>query len=101
MTSKTKKGKVCLKFYHILPQEGDITPPIKRRAEHPQGTYCEIRKDYYKGRIISVGRSTLHPIDWDKFNKEVGRKIALSEALKSSGLDKEDRGVVWESYLNR
>jgi hypothetical protein len=37
----------------------------------------------------------------DNFNKEKGRKIALSRALQESGLGREDRELVWYRYFSR
>lgn len=37
----------------------------------------------------------------DNFNKEVGRKIALTRALKKAGLPKDVRADVWIAYFDR
>ena len=37
----------------------------------------------------------------DNFKKSTGRKEALTRALKSLKLSKEDRQKIWEAYLNR
>lgn len=37
----------------------------------------------------------------DNFNKEVGRKIALTRALKKADLPKDVRADVWIAYFNR
>lgn len=37
----------------------------------------------------------------DKFEKRVGRKIALSRALTASHLPKEERKEIWDTYLKK
>ena len=37
----------------------------------------------------------------DQFNKETGRKIALTRALKNAGFDKPARSLFWEAYFKK
>lgn len=37
----------------------------------------------------------------DNFNKGMGRRIALTKALKSANLDKPARTAVWQAYFER
>lgn len=37
----------------------------------------------------------------DRFDKEVGRKVAIKMALDNTGLDREDRKRIWEAYFGR
>jgi hypothetical protein len=37
----------------------------------------------------------------DNFKKDIGRKIALSRAIKKLDFSKFERTMIWESYLNR
>lgn len=37
----------------------------------------------------------------DNFNKEIGRKIALTRAVQKAGLPKEVRADIWIAYFDR
>lgn len=58
-------------------------------------TEARIRRE--DGAIIALG-SAQRSLK-DQFNKETGRKIALTRALAS--LPKEDRRLAWEAYFGR
>jgi len=69
------------------------------------GTYCYIKEFVpdKKGEdlhVVSVGQAVLSPNDWGKFDKKIGRKIALTRALKVfTALTKDQRKVFWDQYL--
>ena len=48
-----------------------------------------------------IGAGTAFCVEGDQFVKEVGRRIALTRALASSPLNKEDRRIVWTTYFDR
>jgi len=52
-----------------------------------------------KDNDISVGSAFC--LDGDQFNKEIGRRLALTRAVASSGLNKEDRRTIWNTYFGR
>lgn len=47
----------------------------------------------------TTGEAHLHPND--QYDKRIGRKIALAQALKRSGLTREERRQVWEGLFAR
>jgi hypothetical protein len=57
-------------------------------------TYCYLYDP--DGVQVGQGVAACHPTD--NFNKIVGRKLALSRALKNAGLGKAERTKVWESF---
>ncbi len=69
------------------------------------GTDCIINRipglghEGYQGK--AWGDSRLHPSDFDKFNKETGRKISLARAMEGLGWDRETRTRVWKAYFAR
>lgn len=48
--------------------------------------------------FIGVGYAT--PYHTDKFDKEAGRQIALTNALKDSSFNKVTRKIFWNTYRN-
>lgn len=50
---------------------------------------------------VVLGQGVGHCSDRDQFVKEKGRKVALTNALKSSGFNKNQRKCIWDAYLNR
>ena len=50
-------------------------------------------------KVVAMGRSVCHPKD--SFNKEIGRKCALADALKAGGFGVFERKAIWDAYLNR
>jgi hypothetical protein len=51
------------------------------------------------GNDIGVGAAFC--VAEDQFNKEIGRRIALTRALSNSKLEKDARRQVWEAYFGR
>lgn len=49
------------------------------------------------GELVSTAKSMCNPVD--NFNKDIGRKISLTRAIKE--FPKEVRKLIWDSYLNR
>ncbi len=64
----------------------------------PRTTTCEI-VHYTDGSksVVASGKSFCHPLD--NFNKEFGRKTALSRAI--ANLPRADRMRIWSAYNNR
>ena len=50
-------------------------------------------------KVVAMGRSICHPKD--SFNKEIGRKCALADALKAGNYGIFERKTIWNAYLNR
>lgn len=116
MEVKTSKGTFVIQFRHVVPRfinknfvlssvsKGRHQVDSKGNAylnEVMAGSYCTIHKDSFKGEVVSQGQSYVSIEDMYSFNKEIGRKIALSRALKKMYLSKEDRTLFWNAYLNR
>jgi len=59
-------------------------------------TICQIMNE--NREVISDGSAFLNVLE-DSFNKETGRKVALTRALES--FPKEIRKQYWNAYLNR
>ena len=36
----------------------------------------------------------------DEYNKDLGRKLSLTRALKHAGISKENRAKIWDTYRN-
>ena len=90
----------------VLPYRGEILftfdhkaweQPISIGGHHKAKarTTCTMRI----GPVIFAQAAYCGP--QDNFSKEAGRKIALTRALKMSGLSKLERKAVWERYFNR
>ena len=81
------------KFYHKNDQP--FTSKLSRKVKQTpleRATTCIIFNE--EGVEVSSGVANVHPKD--NFNKEKGRKIALSRAIKT--WDKEYRSQVWSEY---
>lgn len=116
MKVKTTKGELYVDFRHVLPEvstgcvkssavKSDI-PAGTLLNQGDAGTYCSIKRGWRDGEIIAQGQSVIHPLDGNSFNKEKGRKIALTKALSalfpgSRDDAKFNRKVVWNAYFNR
>lgn len=48
-----------------------------------------------------IGTGWAYCVQGDQFNKEIGRRLALTRALSNSELDKESRRSVWVAYFDR
>ena len=64
------------------------------RPQKGKSYECIITDDNINERFI--GRSKTHCND--KYNKEMGRKLSLSRALKASPFSKEQRTTIWGLY---
>lgn len=106
MKAETTIGELYIEFQHVRPIYG------LRDYFHPQlgsvfqnegdaGTYCIIRRDNSRGDIVSQGRSIIHINDVHNFNKEIGRRISLKNAVRKLGLKYEDRKALFDAYFNR
>lgn len=52
-----------------------------------------------KSSLVLEGTASCH--FQDNFCKDTGRKYALKRALDSSNLNKTERSIIWNIYLNR
>lgn len=106
MKAETSVGTLYIEFAHNYPRIGG--PLMGGRSEEEKfqnqgdaGTYCMIHRDDHRGEIVSQGRSIIHFNDRFNYNKEVGRKISLRNAIKKLYLPYEDRKALWDAYINR
>jgi hypothetical protein len=86
------KVKVGNTLYIVKWTHGNNTPEIDgfRACE------CSI----WEGDVFyGLGFSWCHPND--NYNKETGRKLSLTNALKESGFNRETRTMFWKAYFNR
>ena len=74
-------GNVRIKFMHFT----DV--PQKK-------TTCLIEND--EGKVLTKGTAFLYYKD--NFDRAIGRKVALTNALKSLTLSKDERVDVWKAY---
>ena len=82
--------------------------PLKENKKNsiflPFGTKCNILR-YEKDKktdkldILAIGQSFLHNKDRSSFNKDKGRKLSLMRATKNSMFSKEDKKLIWDTYL--
>lgn len=92
-------------MFHIKVEDTEIAFSFK----HFRGTNFEIRKHkavtdvtYCSILVNNVEFTGLAACaDGDTFNKEIGRKVALTRALKEAKLNKSTRTEVWNMYFNR
>jgi hypothetical protein len=62
-------------------------------------TVCDIREvGYYNGRSIALAAGIAVCSPQDQFNKNTGRKLALSRAL-SDMFSREERQLFWDAYF--
>jgi len=116
MKVKTSRGNYAIQFRHVVPvilHESKVEKFILEKRNPPDekgnvflneviaGTYCTIHQEDYKGPVLAQAQSYLSPLDKYSFNKEKGRKVALTRALKHMYISKEERKIFWEAYLNR
>jgi len=85
MKATTSQGELWLRFQH----------------HHNTGTVCQICEPIPDGEVLATGRSLLHKMDINNYNKEKGRKLALNRALLNMKLNKATRKEIWNSYFNR
>lgn len=67
-----------------------------------RATLCsvfEINETRKTVELLATGRATCSILD--NFDKAVGRKIALGEALQGLIMTKGSRAAIWEAYLDR
>lgn len=92
-------GKVEVYFTHINPADK------KRKYSNRPGTQCFIVKTFKKkdSVLIAHGSTHLHALDHNSYDKELGRKLALTRALKNLGLtkkrNKKMRAKFWKAYF--
>jgi len=89
-----------IEFTHNRGHLIEVVDRSKKLVETNGYTECEVVEivGNHK-RALSIGRAScsLH----DQFNKEIGRRIALTRALKEAELEREDRKTVWTVYRGR
>ena len=75
-----------------------MSPEVTRRTTH-----CEVWElsadNSAKPKLIAHSIVTTHYLD--TFKRGIGRKVALTRALKFTNLTKFERMLVWETYHNR
>jgi hypothetical protein len=98
-----------------LPKNRTIALAFERQQEKPRGkrpgrrtTICDIWETVQKdGKLVTanlITSATAVCSRQDVFNKEKGRKSAITFALAATGdetFSKEDREVIWTTYFNR
>jgi hypothetical protein len=62
-------------------------------------TRCQLASETAPTFVLAEGLAYLHPKD--RFEREAGRKLALSRALRAAGFDKPYRAAFWQAYLGR
>jgi hypothetical protein len=97
---KTMKfGDVKVEFDHIYVKKntnnGEVKVPIATEAR------IIGRSIFGLGKEKILGKGTSHCSKGDIFNKEVGRKLALTRAVKQTTLTKDQRTAMWNDYFNR
>lgn len=89
-----KRGLVEIKFTHYNPAKEGQLPSGELEGF---GTECMISKANMSP--LALGETFLHPLDFNSYCKETGRKIALRRALANLGIGKAERAVVWNTYF--
>lgn len=89
----------------------ELIPASAANPSHVRATWCELHRlappvTGANGKITHmteaiVARAYARCAKRDNFNLEAGRKLALTRALKSYGLTRDQRGLVWSAYLDR
>lgn len=125
-----KLGKLMVKWQHFNPTQNRVRHDKHgnkwiRLLTNKEffGTICIIKvvdplviegDAEEKEELVVTGKAKLHRYnnEWnsekevyftgfDEFNKETGRKLSLSAALKELNLNKAEREEVWNDYNNR
>lgn len=89
-------------FRHIHQPKNkpDTVPGDKGGCLYMHKTHCtcyEIKGHDAIFRLTATAYTSL----WDNFNKVTGRKVALTKALDRLLLSKENRTLVWKTYLTK
>ena len=75
-------------------------PRDKKPSGILYGTKCLIFKkvpELNDKPPIFIGSTSLHPSDYNKYDKEFGRKMSLKRAIWALG--KEERTKIWKAYF--
>jgi len=83
-----------VKFYHVRFNKPTLVPEIAGTAHSIQAiTSCVMLKDdkEYMGMAFCSAE--------DNFSKNIGRKIALSRALKEAGFARKIKEQFWNEYF--
>jgi len=115
-------GKITVKWKHINPEleknvfvDKEGTKWIRKvNRKKFYGTICTVKVNEdlangisfsEMGELIIEGKSHLHYDYWmrkfDGFDKEIGRKISLVNALSRINFTKEEKEAIWKDYHNR
>lgn len=91
---KTKRwGEIEVSFGHINPVNGwDGMPPWP-------GTQCYFNYNQDKHEWLALGYSNLHPLDFNSYCKETGRKLSLARTLQDLGATRAERTQFWDTYF--
>lgn len=71
------------------------------RIEDRRATVCQIVSIDSGGNtsVLSEAASMCNPRD--NFSKDIGRRLALTKALRKSNYSKSERSLIWQSYFSR
>lgn len=86
-------------FYHrkdkvMVPPNA---PPEKQKEKESQITTCNISVNDNGAMSQVTAQAICRPPD--QFSKPLGRKLALTRALKISGLSEEEKKLIWDKYM--
>ena len=89
------KSSFLLEFRHEIPG--------KEKRKGYRETECRVlrivKEEPFQTDDVCTGVSTCGPLD--QFEKETGRKISLTRALRGSDIDKDLRTAIWKAYFSR
>lgn len=76
--------------------------PSANNPRYVRATWCELHRLAPDGKTEAiVARSYAKCAKRDRFSLESGRKLALARALKQYSMKREERTIVWNTYLDR
>ena len=79
-----------------------VVANVKYKVSFSYGKYCfdkGVTRCYVQdesGLTLGLGEASCAP--QDQFNKVIGRKLALSRALRDAGIPKAERTEIWEQF---
>lgn len=94
-TAAGEQLKICFKHEHLT---NGLNFLVGRDARATARTECYILRGPKKQEsVIATGVAFCSVLD--QFNREAGRKVALTRAVAL--FDSDTRGRLWDAYLNR
>ncbi len=89
--------KLKITFKHTGEQVG-VNPDNNKPIMNYTGSTCSIEED---GEVIATGKA--NKSDKDFFNRNKGRRVGLSRALKNlkenERINKEEKEAIWTAYF--